>query len=192
MCTSTGRPQVPVIMANQVKHNVSQVLRNLGKATIAYQKGNLKAVAETFEDTRERAGNEMIIPRRVPRRGPYYMRKLQPVSPHKLTERTGLLKNILTEKGTLNITRQSARLDGTRHVKVRVKTVAPTEKSINYIGTLRVLPKGNQDVKYRLAHEKGRRGVKARPFLWPATKKEFKNIKGKIRKEALRKLDITP
>lgn len=94
--------------------------------------------------------------------------KLQPQTPGRLTERTGLLQKTLRAKGRWIVTSNKARFDGA-HWGINIRPQL-SGKTLSFVANVRLHDKGPvQDMNGRIAQEK----FKGRPFLGPALNTTF-------------------
>lgn len=168
-----------------------EFIKNLDKAKLSYHMDIMSDLTKIIDEARIKSAKEYIIPRkgRPPRTRKEFFRytyKVQPAHPTKLTERTGLLRKILIEKGNWSISKKIARLKANIHLLcwIRPQQIA---NSIIYLARTSITKKGNEGVEYRVGHEThGDKRGRKRPFLEPAfiEIKEFmvEKLKGNIYK----------
>ena len=113
--------------------NSKQFIRKLNKINRVYRKKVMQGLADSITETRKRAGDKFIIDRNVKKTSPFKMAREQPPSRNKLTERTGLYKQVYNEKqGRWDFKPSTARW-----------------VSFGFNSTIRVMGKGTERETYR-------------------------------------------
>ena len=147
-------------------------------------------MTNSMDRIRMRSGDKEIIPRRGKKPygtgrgykiGMIRLYKQQPTHQNRLTERTGMLKDILTSSGTWSRSKKAMRLKASKHLVFWVKP-QKEGSSRYYKARLAIMEKGNRQLGYRIMNETRGEPTKGkkRLFFEPAFKAEENNIKHNV------------
>jgi hypothetical protein len=195
-----------VTMTTNVELDISKFLPWQKKVLAKYRFFIMQSVAETLDNTRQRAVKKYIIPRRnTSERRLSKLYKIQPTNPTKLTERTGALNKMLLEDTSPPGRRWTRGEKVLKMSTSAMRAVVRTTGGFNQItetwrGDLfsdiksvalysqfrhrmdiegqkfKVLRETAQTLAMRFRHDTGIRGFK-RPFLTPAAQDEMGNMR---------------
>ena len=180
-------------MSNITSIKVKETISRATKVVVVkYRRMMLEELSKALDEIRLRAVSKFIIPNaHLPERNPYKLRKLQPSTAGKLTERTGALNIMMREgvgiwkkTGTKTWRSDSPAVIGIAKVegKVGINESFKGVLSVNTINASAVASRLTgktkaptaQQLALRFKWENGIRGEK-RPFVSPAAKEqEFK------------------
>lgn len=166
----------------QVTLNAEEFIRDLTKVQESLHNDIMYGITSAMDRIRKTSGEQMIIPRRGQKptgnaqgfkRGMIRLYKDQPSHSTKLTERTGMLKQILLSAGTWTRSIKQMRLKASKHLVFWVKPQKEGNDR-SYIAMLSIMEKGDVRIKYRIMNETTGESVKGkkRPFFEPALKAE--------------------
>lgn len=175
-------PHILYMAKSQITINAKEFINSLNKEQKEMHRDIMTRLTVNMDNIRKKAADKFIIPRRAGKpHGNLHIAlralyKMQPTDPRRLTERTGLLKDILKSNGTWSRSLRNMRLRASEHLLFWIKPQKEGSR-YSYLMNLAIMPRGSKAVKNRIENEiRGSQSGVKRPFFEPAIMDEKDNI----------------